>query len=56
MKILTYGINRKITMAEVEEAAKKAYIFDYINHLPDKFHTVLSEGGTNLSGGPKDKE
>lgn len=52
---ITYGINRKITMAEVEEAAKKAYIFDYINHLPDKFHTVLSEGGTNLSGGQRQR-
>lgn len=52
---ITYGINRKITMTEVEEAAKKAYIFDFIDHLPDKFHTVLSEGGSNLSGGQRQR-
>lgn len=52
---ITYGINRKVTQEEVEEAAKKAYIFDYIDGLPDKFNTQISEGGNNLSGGQRQR-
>lgn len=52
---IIYGINRKITMNEVEEAAKKAYIFDYINALPEGFNTLIAEGGSNLSGGQRQK-
>ena len=40
---------------KVEDAAKKAYIFDYINELPDKFNTIISEGGNNLSGGQRQR-
>ena len=28
---ITYGLDREVTIEEVEEAAKRAYIFDYIN-------------------------
>ncbi|MBQ3415801.1 MAG: ABC transporter ATP-binding protein [Clostridia bacterium] len=52
---ITYGIDRKISMEEVEEAAKRAYIFDYINGLPKKFDTMVSEGGNNLSGGQRQR-
>lgn len=52
---ITYGINREVSMDEVEDAAKKAYIFDYINELPDKFNTIISEGGNNLSGGQRQR-
>lgn len=52
---ITYGINREVTQEEVEEAAKKAYIFDYIDGLPDKFNTQISEGGNNLSGGQRQR-
>lgn len=52
---IIYGINRKITMNEVEEAAKKAYIFDYINALPEGFNTLIAEGGSNLSGGQRQR-
>ncbi len=52
---IIYGINREVTLDEVEDAAKKAYIFDYINTLPDKFNTMISEGGNNLSGGQKQR-
>ena len=48
---ITYGIDREVSKEEVEEAAKRAYIFDYINGLPEKFDTMVSEGGNNLSGG-----
>lgn len=52
---IIYGINREITMDEVEEAAKKAYIFDYINGLPEGFNTLIAEGGSNLSGGQRQR-
>lgn len=52
---ITYGIDREVSIDEVEEAAKRAYIYDYINGLPDKFDTLVSEGGNNLSGGQRQR-
>ena len=52
---ICYGLNREVSLKEVEEASKKAYIFDYINGLPDKFNTIISEGGNNLSGGQRQR-
>ena len=52
---ITYGINREVSIEEVEEAAKKAYILDYIEELPEKFDTLISEGGNNLSGGQRQR-
>lgn len=52
---ITYGIDREVTIEEVEEAARRAFIFDYINSLPNKFNTLVSEGGNNLSGGQRQR-
>ena len=52
---ICYGIERKVGIEEVEEAAKKAYIYDYINGLPNKFDSLISEGGNNLSGGQRQR-
>ena len=52
---ICYGIDREVTMEEVEDAAKKAYIYDYINGLLDKFDSIVSEGGNNLSGGQRQR-
>ena len=52
---ICYGIDREVSIEEVEEAAKKAYIYDYINELPDRFNSVISEGGNNLSGGQRQR-
>ena len=52
---ICYGIEREISLAEVEEATKKAFIYDYINSLPDKFDSLISEGGDNLSGGQRQR-
>ena len=52
---ITYGIDREVSKKEVEEASKRAYIFDYINGLPEKFDTMVSEGGNNLSGGQRQR-
>ena len=52
---ITYGIDREVSIDEVEEAAKRAYIYDYINGLSDKFDSLVSEGGNNLSGGQRQR-
>lgn len=52
---ITYGIDREVSIDEVEEAAKRTYIYDYINGLPDKFNSLVSEGGNNLSGGQRQR-
>lgn len=52
---ITYGIDREVSLSEVIEASKRAYIYDYINGLPEKFNTLVSEGGNNLSGGQRQR-
>lgn len=48
-------INDKITLKEIRKYAKTAYIDDYIMSLPNKYDTILGEGGVNLSGGQKQR-
>ena len=43
------------TMKEIKEVCKKAYIDEYIDSLPDKYNTIVGEGGINLSGGQKQR-
>lgn len=52
---ICYGTDKEVSEAEVEEAAKKACIYDFINSLPEKFNTQIAEGGGNLSGGQKQR-
>ena len=40
---------------EVYEAAKKARCYDFIMALPDGFDTMVTSGGTSLSGGEKQR-
>ncbi len=43
------------SMAEVEEAARAAYIHDRIMEFPDGYHTIVGERGYRLSGGEKQR-
>jgi ATP-binding cassette subfamily B protein len=44
-----------VTLEEVREVCKKAYIDDYIMSLPKQYETIIGEGGINLSGGQKQR-
>ncbi|MBR4178907.1 MAG: ABC transporter ATP-binding protein [Bacilli bacterium] len=48
-------INKNITLKEVRKYTKMAFLDDYIMSLPQKYNTVLGEGGVNLSGGQKQR-
>ncbi|MCR5216593.1 MAG: ABC transporter ATP-binding protein/permease [Lachnospiraceae bacterium] len=43
------------TLEEVMEAAKKASCHDFIMSLPNKYDTMIGEGGATLSGGEKQR-
>ena len=44
-----------VTLEEVREVCKKSYIDEYIMSLPEKYNTIIGEGGINLSGGQKQR-
>ena len=48
-------VNKNIKNDEIRGYTKKAYLDDYIESLPNKYNTLLGEGGVNLSGGQKQR-
>ena len=40
---------------ELEHSAKVAQAYDFINSKPEKFKELISEGGSNMSGGQKQR-
>ncbi len=52
---ICYGVHKKVSDEEIKEAAKRAYIDDFINSLPKGYDTMLAEGGNNLSGGQRQR-
>lgn len=51
---LRYG-KEDATMEEMERAAEIAQAADFISRTPDGYDALLSEGGTNFSGGQKQR-
>lgn len=52
---ICYGLKRDVSLEEIKEACKKADIDTFIENLPDKYETMVSEGGSNLSGGQRQR-
>ena len=48
-------VKENLTDEEMIEACKVACLDDFINELPDKYDTVIGEGGINLSGGQRQR-
>ncbi len=51
---IAYG-NLEATSTQIEEAAKAAHAFGFIQELPQGFDTIIGEGGARLSGGEKQR-
>ncbi len=52
---ICYGLKRDVSLEEIKEACKKADIDTFIENLPDKYETMVAEGGSNLSGGQRQR-
>lgn len=48
-------VKANITDKEIKEACKIACLDEFINSLPQKYDTIIGEGGVNLSGGQKQR-
>ena len=48
-------VKEDVTLDEIREVCKRAYIDDYIMSLPNQYDTIIGEGGINLSGGQKQR-
>lgn len=48
-------VKENVSLKEIREVCKKAYIDDYIMSLPNQYDTIIGEGGVNLSGGQKQR-
>jgi ABC-type multidrug transport system fused ATPase/permease subunit len=48
-------VKSNVTLKEVKEACKLACLDEFIESLPEKYNTVIGEGGVTLSGGQKQR-
>ena len=48
-------VKEDVTLEEIKNACKLACLDDYIEKLPNKYDTVVGEGGVNLSGGQRQR-
>ncbi len=53
-KNIAYGVDN-LTREQVEEAASKAYVLEFVRKLPEGLNTFVGEEGSSLSGGQKQR-
>ena len=51
---IAYGLG-KTSRKQMDEVAKKAYIYDFIMNLPERYDTLVGDRGVRLSGGEKQR-
>ena len=48
-------VARMLQTKKIIEAAQKAYAYEFIQNLPDRFETIVGNRGTKLSGGQRQR-
>ena len=51
---ISYG-NKKISDEKIKQASKIAQSKEFVEKMPDKYNTKIAQGGTNISGGQKQR-
>jgi len=52
---IAYSKANDYTQQELEIASQQAYLYDFVNSLPEKYDTQVGERGIKLSGGQKQR-
>jgi ATP-binding cassette, subfamily B, bacterial MsbA len=52
---IAFGASADCTRAQIEEAAKAAYAWDFIQQLPNGLDTLIGEDGAKFSGGQRQR-
>lgn len=52
---IAHGVDGAVTKAQLEDAARRADILNFIQSLPEGFDTQVGENGARLSGGQKQR-
>nr|AKC42134.1 ABCB1 [Petromyzon marinus] len=47
--------HEKVTMEDIERAARNANAYDFISQMPERFNTLVGDRGAQLSGGQKQR-